>query len=609
MWVDEPVAPFQIALAGVFDATPFVRGDGTVDADHVRAELVRRARRVPRLRRRVIWTRFGRGRPYWADDASFDPEQHITCALLPEGSTFSDWCAQQVVRPLDRTRPLWRAVVVSGLAGTRFGVLIVVHHAVADGLTGVALAAALLDPSPQQRLAEPPAPAPAGVQPPPTGQASGSVVHAPQSIVDRARYAWRQLADAAGDLRARAPVTSLSRPIGPARRLAVVRLPLQDLQATGHRLGVTVNDLLLAAVTGGLRDLLAGRGDDLSGLVLRASVPVGSRTAGQPDGILLLGLPVGDPEPLSRLAAIHRTTTELKSRLQAGGGDVLDVLHLPTPVARLAVRWMRRIAGRGINLFVTNVPGPAQPLELAGARLLEAVPVAPLVRGVPLGIAALSYAGTLHVSVNADGAIGDLDVLTDGIERSAAVLLERAHSGARLPVASTTAAELRDLPGGVENTIEIDRDPEAVFTHCADPNNEVEWNPQLQAVQQLTDGPIGAGTRFRMTFGHGVGDSTVTYLHFDPPRSWAAQSTSRRLDVRAEGQVVPTGSGSRLIIRTDLRPRGPLRPLAPLLRRYMHRAWNRNLAVIKAQLENRDQDGQRLHAGRRGRREPVREDP
>ncbi len=88
--------------------------------------------------------------------------------------------------------------------------------------------------------------------------------------------------DAIGDFRGRAPVTSLSRPIGAGRRLATVRLPLEYLQFAGHRLGVTVNDLLLAAVTGGLRNLLARRGDELSGLVLRASVPVGTRAAGQP---------------------------------------------------------------------------------------------------------------------------------------------------------------------------------------------------------------------------------------------------------------------------------------------------------------------------------------
>jgi hypothetical protein len=318
-------------------------------------------------------------------------------------------------------------------------------------------------------------------------------------------------------------------------------------------------------------------------------MPVGARGAGQATGILLVGLPLGDPDPLARLATIHQDTTRLKARLQGGGGDVLDVLHLPTPAARLAVRWMRRIAGRGVNLFVTNVPGPAAPLALAGAQLLEAVPIAPLVRGVPLGIAALSYAGTLHVCVDADAAIDDLNALTGGIERSVAWLLDAAASGAQLPTTPEPGG-LRGVRGVVENSIDIEREPAAVFAHCADPAHEPAWNPQLRALEQLTDGPIGIGTRFRMTFGHGIGDSTVTYLRFDPPRSWAAQSTSPRLDVRADGEVVPVGSGSRLVVRTDLRPHGPLRPLTPVLRRYLHAARNRNLAVIKTQLENQDKE-------------------
>jgi WS/DGAT/MGAT family acyltransferase len=585
VWVDEPVAPFQIALAGQFDATPFLRDDGTVDLQRIRAELVRRAGRVPALRRRVVWTPVGRGRPYWTDDADFDPGRHVACASLPAGVSFIEWCAQQIVEPLDRDRPLWRAAVVPGLPGARFGALIVLHHAVADGLTGVALAASLMDAVPEGGLPDRPAPRPGPAAP---SAAAPSTAPPRRSLPARLRQHWRQLVDAAADFRTPAPVTSLSRPIGAHRRLATVSMPLQDVHQAGLRLGVSVNDLLLAAVSGGLRELLAGRGDELTGLVLRTSMPVGARGAGQATGILLVGLPVGDPDPLSRLAAIHREATLLKTRLQAGGGDVLDVLHLPTPAARTAVRWMRRIAGRRVNLFVTNVPGPAAPLELAGARLLEAVPIAPLVRGVPLGIAALSYAGTLNVSIDADAAIDDLEVLTRGIERSVAVLLDAAASGARMPTTRPADGGRRGIRGVVENSVDIDREPAEVFTHCADPTHELGWNPQLRAVEQLTGGPLGAGTRFRMTFGHGAGDSTLTYTRFDPPRAWAAHSTSPRLDVHAEGDVVPVGSGSRLVVRTDLRPHGPLRPLAPLLRRYMHSAWNRNLAVIKAQLENRD---------------------
>jgi len=151
-----------------------------------------------------------------------------------------------------------------------------------------------------------------------------------------------------------------------------------------------------------------------------------------------------DPEelqvhPLRRLAMITSTTTYLKRRLRSGGGNVFDVLRLPTPLARAAVRWMRHIAARGINLFITNVPGPTEPLFLAGARLLSAVPVAPLTANVPLGIAALSYAGTLQIGVNADASVTDLAVLRDAMATEFATLATSARSGAGLPRIETGA--------------------------------------------------------------------------------------------------------------------------------------------------------------------------
>jgi hypothetical protein len=195
------------------------------------------------------------------------------------------------------------------------------------------------------------------------------------------------------------------------------------------------------------------RGDAVDGLVMRASVPVGARSAGQPDGMLLVDLPVGEGDPLRRLADIHQATAVLKARLRAGGGDVLDVLQRPLPAARLAVRWMRRIAGGRPNLFVTNVPGPDQPLWLAGARLLEAVPVAPLAHGVPLGVAALSYTGTLCVGINADAAIDDIDVLAAGVQRSSAALVEVASAGDPLPAAPVVAGNPSAARRVIENHI------------------------------------------------------------------------------------------------------------------------------------------------------------
>jgi hypothetical protein len=240
----------------------------------------------------------------------------------------------------------------------------------------------------------------------------------------RLRKLVRQLRDASAELRSRTSETSLPRRVGPRRRLVVVRSPLDDLRRAGHALGATVNDLLLAAVTCGLRRLLSARGDDVATLTIRTSVPAATGTAGQASGILLIDLPVAERDPLRVLELVHDRTTDAKQRLHEGAGTITEVMHLPIPLARLGIRWLRRFGGTRVNLFVTDVPGPTAPLWLAGARMLQAVPVGPLVQHVGLGVAALSYAGELAVSVHADGSLRELDLVADGMADAFAAFRE-----------------------------------------------------------------------------------------------------------------------------------------------------------------------------------------
>ena len=433
-WVGDRFTPFQIALLGVFDAVPFLLADGSVDVPRIRHELVARARRIVAFRRRVVWTRFGEGMPVWAEDPSFDPDTHIECATLPWGDDLATWAAQRIIRPLPLDRPLWRAEVVDGLPNGRFAVIIVVHHILADGITGVALAGSLLDPAPDTILA---AASPRPTRSLPThrdiyrdrlrglaaglgriragSRAHGSATHRLGAIRSRLRETRALLGP-------RTSPTSLPRTVGATRRLVVVRWPLEELRGIGHALGVTVNDLLLAAVTGGLRKLLLARGDDVDRLALRVSVPAATREGRQASGILLVDLPVRESDPLRRLELIHRATAEQKRCLNADTADITDVMHLPPPLARLGVRWLRRFGGTRVNLFVTDVPGPPASLWLAGARLLEAVPVAPLVQHVGLCVAALSYAGELVMSVHADGSVTEPELLADGMASDFAAL-------------------------------------------------------------------------------------------------------------------------------------------------------------------------------------------
>ncbi len=136
----------------------------------------------------------------------------------------------------------------------------------------------------------------------------------------------------------------------------------------------------------------------------------------------------------------------------------------------------------------------------------------------------------------------------------------------------------------VENAIEIEAGPEAVFDYCTDVLREREWNPKLLEVEKLTAGPIGLGTRFRIRL-DGVGWSTTENIAFQRPSFWAATSASKPLDVRIEFEVKPTGRGSRLSVRTLLLPHGLLRLAQPILRQYMRRQWEHHLRRIKAKLE------------------------
>jgi WS/DGAT/MGAT family acyltransferase len=442
-WVADRFTPFQIALLGVFDAAPFFASDGTLDVARIRRELAARARRVEAFRRRVIWTRFGEGMPVWAPDPSFDPDRHIEGATLPAGADLVSWAAHRILRPLPMDRPLWRAEVVDGLPGERFALIIVVHHVVADGITGVSLAGSLLDPAPDAT------PAPAAPRPAPPLPTHGDIYRdrlrglavglgrmrarrpAQRGPGHRLRAVRDRLREVRALLAPRTSETSLPRVVGSTRRLAVVRYPLEEVRGSGHALGATVNDLLLAAVTGGLRELLLARGDDVDRLTLRTSVPAATRQGRQASGILLVDLPVRESDPLRRLESVHRATAAQKRSLTAGAPDITDVMHLPLPLARLGMRWLRRFGGTRVNLFVTDVPGPPAPLWLAGARLLEVVPVAPLVQHVGLCVAALSYAGELAVSVHADGSVIDLQRLADGMAADFAAF--RAAAAERAP--------------------------------------------------------------------------------------------------------------------------------------------------------------------------------
>jgi hypothetical protein len=138
----------------------------------------------------------------------------------------------------------------------------------------------------------------------------------------------------------------------------------------------------------------------------------------------------------------------------------------------------------------------------------------------------------------------------------------------------------------IENSIGIAAPAEKVFDYVTDVRREPEWNPQLRKPEKLTPGPVGAGTRYRVRFGRGVGTAIIENTGFDRPRSWSGVSTARRLTVRFRGQVTPILGGCQVAVRTELFPHGALRVLSPLLRRVIRRSWERDLRAIKTIIEH-----------------------
>ena len=137
----------------------------------------------------------------------------------------------------------------------------------------------------------------------------------------------------------------------------------------------------------------------------------------------------------------------------------------------------------------------------------------------------------------------------------------------------------------IENSIEIQRPPETVFAYLTNLDREHEWNKQIRQVEALTDGPLRAGSRYRVRFGRGVGVSIIEYQDVDAPLSWTTTSTSRRLDLQFAGTITSVHGGSRVTMQTTLLPHGPLRLASPLLNRTMHDSWNRHLSLVKSILE------------------------
>ncbi|HET6665778.1 MAG TPA: wax ester/triacylglycerol synthase domain-containing protein [Intrasporangium sp.] len=432
---DHGPVPMNIAAALLID------GGSDLGLPMVRRLLEQRLPRVPRLRQRILDTPLGHGRPVWVDDADFDLDRHLSEVRLDRTAGSADHQAAEAAEAADReqllrvvsdvacqrlptARPLWAARWVTGLSDGSAVLVLVVHHALADGLGGLAVLGALGDgPGNEADHTRGPAqpggpvdavgawpPAPPFPQPPPPRRAllhdawaeRGRGLRSAGATLATMLQGLRELGLTTGPPR-RAPVTSLNRPTGSRRELTTVTVPLEPVRDLAHASQSTVNDVLVTAIVGALSALLR-RGDEDPD-VLVVSVPIsGRRTTtadrlGNVTGVVPLTLPT-TPDPRERLARTAAISRARRSGHRASSAGPMGLAF--RALGRLGLFQPFIDHQRLVNMFITNVRGPDQFLTLGGRRIVEIIPVAITPGNTAVTFDILSYAGRVCVTVVSD---------------------------------------------------------------------------------------------------------------------------------------------------------------------------------------------------------------
>ena len=428
-------AHMHVAALQIFQPGGLVRADGSLDADHLCAYIHSRLHLIPRYRQRIVTTPID-GHPVWVDDATFNIRYHVRHSALPrpgDERQLKSLVARLVSQQLDRSKPLWEMWVIEGLADGRFAILSKTHHCMIDGISGVDLMNVLMDIEP--RTAEVEAP-PWQPRPEPSGlellagalwqrlglpaEILAAYGRRRGEVLERVTALVRTLASTFQS----ASVTPINGRIGPYRRFTHVSMRIEEVKRVKRRFGGSLNDVVLAIVTGAIRRLLHSRRFRLDTARFRVMAPVSTRSSNERGALgnrvssWFVDLPVSEPDPVRALAKISTITARLKETNEALGAEVLTrvsewtgstLLNLGSQLAKNTLTF---------NTVVTNVPGPQVPLYLLGSRMDEAYPVVPLFVNQGLGIALFSYDGRLQW-----GIIGDWDLMPD-IEAFARYLME-----------------------------------------------------------------------------------------------------------------------------------------------------------------------------------------
>ncbi len=450
----------------VSSVTVFDPGDrpGGAGFDATRQLILDRLHLLEPFRRRLVEVPLGLDHPYWIEDPDFDIDYHLRHIAVPapgEREQLAELVARLIARPLDRSRPLWEYYVIEGLAGGRIAHLNKIHHATIDGASGALMLAKLLDLDPDEPRHEPAPELPAAEQEPSAGEllarTAASLIGQPRKVVGLQVRALRAVADTTrtqgpaglADLIARglpgplgeplrrqrtkalrereqrdgivapvlpainAPATPWNQPISPHRRFAFDTLSLSEAKAVKRALGVTLNDVVMAITAGALRSYLV-KHDALPVDPLVTMIPVSVRRSDEADTysnrVSAMFAPLGThiEDPIERVRSIHEATAGAKETHDAVPADLLqDFSQLAPPALstlanRLVIRSGLSERVTPVNLVISNVPGPREPLYSSGALLEHFYPVSTIVDGQGLNVTVQSYLDNLDFGLVAD---------------------------------------------------------------------------------------------------------------------------------------------------------------------------------------------------------------
>ena len=463
-FAEHPSVPMHLGALALFEG-PAPSYQDLVDL------YASRLSRVPRYRQVVRTAPLHMVRPVWTDDEGFELGHHVRHSTMPKpgrADQLHRLAGEIYAQPLDRNRPLWEAWLLDGLAAGRWAILFKVHHCMADGIGGVDLLAEIFDlQADAGRPAQPPRWHP-GPEPSVAGallNGLGDAVMLPLRVLVAVPGLVRLRLPAPGDLvafarglastagRLMVPSAScLNGPIGPGRRWAWTTTGLNIVRQIRADYGASVNDVLLAAITRGFRDLLIERRELSDGLIVRSLVPISIRrpeergVATNRLSAVLANLPVAESDPIRRLQLVRDQMQQIKRTNQSVGTELLTQVlgAAPPPLLGLGARAAFQLPQSLVQTMTTNVPGPGFPLYVLGRKMVHVHPYAPIGDNVKIAVAIFSYLDEVSFGITADSsAASDVRVLAQGIQRGLAELRPAAASHTESRRAKSAAGAAR----------------------------------------------------------------------------------------------------------------------------------------------------------------------